>query len=110
MRSSDERQHGTCGFFRVDRVHAAKIQRAVAKKAGATLDLMAKNRTLWRTGTSQARFRGSKNCHEWNSKPIREVHGSSVICQEHAQSPDLLDQFPQRSLAREILSFPVETP
>ena len=47
----NERQHGICGFFRGDRMHAAKIQWAFAKKARAALDLMTKNLALWRTGT-----------------------------------------------------------
>jgi hypothetical protein len=55
--SSDQRQHGIGSFFRGDRVHAAKIQWAFAKKARAAFDLMAKNRALRRTGTCQAWFR-----------------------------------------------------
>jgi hypothetical protein len=70
---------------------------------------MTEHGALQSAGTGEAWFRRAKNHYKWNSKTVCKVHGSGVICEEHAQAPDLFDQFIQRSLAREILSFPLET-
>ena len=39
-----ERQHGLGGFFGCDRMHASKIERALAQKAGAAFHLVAEDR------------------------------------------------------------------
>ena len=52
----DERQDGVGSFFRGDRLHAAKIQRAFAEKARAAFDLMTQHGACRRAGTSQSRF------------------------------------------------------
>ena len=88
-------------------MHASKIERTFAEKAGAAFDLMAQDGACRRAGTGQSRLGRAKDRDERNPKTVGEVHCSCVVGEEDAQRSKPLDQFIERSLAGEVFrAFP----
>ncbi len=85
-------------FFRGDRLHAAKIDRAFPQEARAALDVMPDDEVAISERSGQAIFGGTKDRDDRHAEQRGQVHRAGVVRQEQAAFAQLRDEIIERRL------------
>lgn len=89
-------------FFHRDFLHAAKIDGALAKKAGTALDLLADHHAARTTRAGECRFRGPENRHQRSPNKIGEMHRACIVRNKNRNSRQEIHQIFKSGFTRQI--------
>ncbi len=97
-----EVQDGRDDLFHRDFLHAAEVDRALAKEAGTAFHFLSDDLTTRTARTGERGFGGSENGHKRGPDKVGEVHGAGVIGEESAQLGEEIHEFAERGFSCEV--------